>query len=57
MIKLELTEEELNTVLHGLYLLEDQSWFIGKNMTNKLINKLNRLDKEHSITKEVICDI
>ena len=57
MIKLELTEEELNTLLHGLYLLEDQTWFIGKDMTEHLITKLNQLDKEYSKTKNVLCDI
>lgn len=57
MIKLEITEEELNTLLHGLYLLEDQTWFIGKDMTEHLITKLNLLDKEYSKTKNVLCDI
>lgn len=57
MIKLQLTEEELNTLLHGLYLLEDQTWFIGKDMTHKLISKLNELNKEHTLRKEVVCDI
>ena len=57
MMNLELTEEELNTLLHGLYLLEDQTWFIGKDMTNKLINKLNELNKENVLRKEAVCDI
>ncbi len=57
MMNLELTEEELNTLLHGLYLLEDQTWFIGKDTTNKLINKLNELNKENVLRKEAICDI
>lgn len=57
MMNLELTEEELNTLLHGLYLLEDQTWFIGKDTTNKLITKLNELNKENVIRKEAICDI
>ena len=57
MMNLELTEEELNTLLHGLYLLEDQTWFIGKDTTNKLINKLNELNKENVLRKEAVCDI
>ena len=57
MMNLELTEEELNTLLHGLYLLEDQTWFIGKDKTNKLINKLNELNKENVLRKEALCDI
>lgn len=57
MINLELTEEELNIILHGLYLLEDQSWFFGKDISDRLINKLNRLDKDFSIKKEAVCDI
>jgi hypothetical protein len=57
MIDLQVTEQELNTILHGLYLLEDQSWFIGKDITEKLITKLNSLDRENTLRKEAICDI
>lgn len=57
MIDIQVTEQELNTILHGLYILEDQSWFIGKDVTEKLINQLNRLDRENTLRKEAICDI
>lgn len=57
MIDLQVTEQELNTILHGLYILEDQTWFIGKDVTEKLINQLNRLDRENTLRKEAICDI
>ena len=57
MIDIQVTEQELNTILHGLYILEDQSWFIGKDVTEKLINQLNGLDRENTLIKEAICDI
>ena len=57
MIDLQVTEQELNTILHGLYILEDQTWFIGKDVTEKLINQLNGLDRENTLRKESICDI
>ena len=57
MIDIQVTEQELNTILHGLYILEDQSWFIGKDVTEKLINQLNRLGIENTLRKEAICDI
>ena len=43
MIDLQITEQELNTILQGLYLLEDQYWFKGKVVTEPLIKKLNEL--------------
>jgi hypothetical protein len=57
MIDIQVTEQELNTILHGLYILEDQSWFIGKDVTEKLINQLNGLGIENTLRKEAICDI
>lgn len=57
MITLKISEEELNHLLHGLYLLEDQSWFIGKEVTNKLIEKLNSVSTDFNSKKEVVCDI
>lgn len=41
MIELQLTEDELNTLLKGLYVLEDQHWFKGQELTDPLIKKLN----------------
>ena len=43
MIDIQLTEDELNTLLHGLYVLEDQYWFKGHDLTEPLIVKLNKL--------------
>lgn len=57
MITLQVTEDELNTILHGLYILEDQSWFIGKDQTDKLINRLNTIEKTNTLKKEALCDI
>lgn len=57
MITLQVTEDELNTILHGLYILEDQSWFIGKDQTDKLINRLNIIEKTNTLKKEAVCDI
>lgn len=57
MINLNLTEEELNTILNGLYILEDQSWFIGKDITENLINKLNAIDTTYQAKNETLCDI
>jgi hypothetical protein len=37
---IKLTEQELNTILKGLYLLEDQYWFRGQEFTEPLIAKL-----------------
>jgi hypothetical protein len=56
MINLQVTEQELNTILQGLYLLEDQSWFYTKESTDKLIEKLNRIEKIYN-TQDVVCDI
>ncbi len=57
MINIQVTDEELNTILHGLYMLEDQTWFIGKEPTNKLIKKLNIIQKSNTQKREVVCDI
>lgn len=57
MIHLKINEEELNTILQGLYLLEDQSWFYGKDKTDKLIKKLNCIEKSYKGASEVLCDI
>lgn len=57
MIDLNLTEQELNTILQGLYLLEDQSWFFGKDKTDELIEKLNQIDKTHQKRKNAVCDV
>lgn len=43
MINIQITEEELNTILQALYLLEDQEWFRGLDKTEPLIQKLNEL--------------
>jgi hypothetical protein len=40
-ITIQFTEQELNTILHGLYVLEDQSWFKSYELTEPLIQKLN----------------
>jgi hypothetical protein len=57
MINLKVTEEELNTILQGLYYLEDQDWFFGKEKTDKLIEKLNKQDSINKLQKEALCDI
>lgn len=57
MIDLKITEQELNTILHGLYILEDQSWFIGKDVTESLITKLNAIDATYQAKNETLCDI
>lgn len=57
MINIQVTEEEFNDIIHGLYILEDQSWFIGKDKTEKLIKKLNSIEKVHNLKKEAMCDI
>ena len=57
MINIQVTEDELNTILHGLYILEDQSWFIGKDQTENLIERLNKVNHLNSIKKEALCDI
>ena len=41
MFNISFTEEELNMLLKGLYVLEDQHWFRGKVFTEPLIKKLN----------------
>jgi len=41
MIDIQLTEQELNTILHGLYVLEDQYWYTDSDFCNLLIQKLN----------------
>jgi hypothetical protein len=56
MITLNITKEELNTILHGLYLLEDQSWFFGKDQTDNLIARLNNLEEIRSNINDAICD-
>ena len=57
MINIQVTEEELNTILHGLYILEDQSWFIGKEQTENLIKRLNKISEVDSLKREALCDI
>jgi hypothetical protein len=57
MIDLKVTEQELNTILQGLYILEDQTWFVGKDKTDQLIEKLNLLDKGYQAKKNALCDI
>jgi hypothetical protein len=42
MIDIQLTQEELNTILQGLFLLEDQEWFRGQDKTQPLIEKFNQ---------------
>lgn len=51
------TEDELNTLLQGLYLLEDQTWFRGKDKTSLLITKLNDLIERQSAVSATVCDI
>jgi hypothetical protein len=43
MINISLTEQELNTLIHGLYILEDQVWFRDRTLTEPLIKKLNEI--------------
>ena len=43
MLNISVTEQELNTILHGLYVLEDQSWFKSYELTEPLIKKLNEI--------------
>lgn len=43
MLNISVTEQELNTILHGLYVLEDQSWFRSYELTEPLITKLNEI--------------
>jgi hypothetical protein len=57
MVNVELTEDELNTLLQGLFLLEDQYWFKGKGKTNVLIKKLNEQIEVKSNSTTTICDI
>jgi hypothetical protein len=57
MIDLKVTEQELNTILQGLYILEDQTWFVGKEKTDQLIEKLNLLDRGYQAKKDALCDI
>ena len=57
MMNVELTEDELNTLLQGLYLLEDQTWFRGNDKTKILIRKLNEMIKTESKSNIAICDI
>lgn len=56
-MNVEFTEEELNILLQGLYLLEDQSWFIGKDKINLLIENLNELIERQSAISSTLCDI
>lgn len=41
MIDVQVTEEQLNSILQALYLLEDQEWYKGD--LEELIAKLNEL--------------
>lgn len=56
-MNVELTEDELNTLLQGLYLLEDQTWFRGNDKTKVLIRKLNEMIKTEPKSNIAICDI
>lgn len=47
MINIELTSDELNTLIHGLFVMEDQYWFRGHDQTGPLIKKLQVLQREH----------
>jgi hypothetical protein len=42
MINIQITEDELNTLLQALYVLEDQEWFRGQDKTNPLVEKFNQ---------------
>ena len=42
MIDIQLTQEELNTVIQALLVLEDQEWFRGHSKTEPLIEKFNQ---------------
>ena len=42
MFDVQLTQEEVNTILQGLFLLEDQEWFRGHSKTEPLIEKFNQ---------------
>ena len=44
MIDVQVTEEQLNSILQALYLLEDQEWYKGD--LKELIEKLNELIPE-----------
>ena len=43
MIEIQITQQQLNTILQALYLLEDQEWYRGQEHTNPLIAQLNEL--------------
>lgn len=43
MFDIQLTQEEVNTILQGLFILEDQEWFRGRqDKTQPLIEKFNQ---------------
>ena len=44
MFNVQITEEQLNSILQALYLLEDQEWYKGD--LKELIAKLNELIPE-----------
>lgn len=48
MIDIQLTQEEVNTILQGLFLLEDQEWFRGHSKTEPLIEKFNQFLPEEN---------
>lgn len=37
----DVTRDELNTLIHGLYILEDQRWYKDTDISSTLITKLN----------------
>ena len=45
MIEIQLTDDELNTILHGLYVMEDQHWFRGHDLSTPLIRKLEAIQQ------------
>lgn len=45
MIEIQLSDDELNTILHGLYVMEDQHWFRGHHLSTPLIRKLAAIQK------------
>lgn len=53
MINVELTLDELNTIIQGLSYLEDIEWFTGNHKVDQIIQKLNKLQA----INETVCDI
>lgn len=43
MLNISVTDQELNTIIHGLYTLEDQVWFSDYELTEPLIQKLSEI--------------